>query len=185
MAILFAYVFGDFLIIPVGQVFGSRSAPSFFSLELDIRTNLATTGSLVENYDIHEQASAIHLPPPPDPEDLTPALADSLNPPMSEEEQQNYHNASFVDDNGVCAVRDRIVAALHQSLVAAFILFGWPWQDCRNSCMAADKWETTASFVVLFLGFYINSRTMMLMTTLSTLFLTVNLCIQSQEMHWT
>jgi hypothetical protein len=36
MAILFAYVFGPFLIIPVGQVFGSRSAPSFFSLKSDI-----------------------------------------------------------------------------------------------------------------------------------------------------
>lgn len=37
---------GDFFfIIPVGQVFGARSAPSFFSLESDIRTNFATTGS--------------------------------------------------------------------------------------------------------------------------------------------
>jgi hypothetical protein len=34
----------------VGQVFGSQLAPSFFSLESDIHTNLATTGSLVENY---------------------------------------------------------------------------------------------------------------------------------------
>ena len=32
MAVVFAYIFLDFLIIPVGQVFGSRSAPSYFSL---------------------------------------------------------------------------------------------------------------------------------------------------------
>jgi hypothetical protein len=32
MAVLFAYVFGPFLIIPVGQVFGSRSAPLFLVL---------------------------------------------------------------------------------------------------------------------------------------------------------
>jgi hypothetical protein len=160
MAILFAYVFGEFLIIPVGQVFGSRSAPSFFSLESDIRTTLATTGSLVENYALHPQARDIKIPPAPDPSILTPAIADEMNPPLSEEEQQNYHNASFVDDNGVCAIRDRMVAALQQSLIAAFILFGWPENDRRNSCMAADKWETTASFLVLFLGYYINSRTM-------------------------
>ena len=75
-------------------------------------------------------------------------------------EQQTYHNATFVDDNGVCAFRHKIVSALHQSLVAAFILFGWPWQDRRNSCMAEEKWANTASYLVLFLGFYINSRSM-------------------------
>jgi hypothetical protein len=52
------------------------------------------------------------------------------------------------------------VAALQQSLVATFIVFGWPWQDRQSSCMAGDKWEHAASFVVLFLGFYNNSRTM-------------------------
>jgi hypothetical protein len=160
MAILFAYIFGPYLIIPVGQVFGSRSAPSFFSLTSDIRADLATTGSLVENYDIHHQAKNIEIPPPPNPEDLALAIADDLNLPLDEDEQKNYHNATFVDDNGVCAIRDRIVSALHQSLVAAFILFGWPWQDRRSSCMAEDKWSNVASYLVLFLGFYINSRTM-------------------------
>jgi hypothetical protein len=160
MAILFAYIFGQYLIIPVGQVFGSRSAPSFFSLTSDIRADLATTGSLVENFDLHPQARDIEIPSPPDPTELSPAIADEQNPPLNAEEQQNYHNATFVDDNGVCAVRDRIVSALHQSLVAAFILFGWPWQDRRSSCMAEDKWANTASYVVLFLGFYINSRSM-------------------------
>jgi hypothetical protein len=32
LAIAFAYVFGLFLLIPIGQVFGSRSAPSYFYL---------------------------------------------------------------------------------------------------------------------------------------------------------
>ncbi len=160
MAILFAYIFGPYLIIPVGQVFGSRSAPSFFSLTSDIRADLATTGSLVDNYDLHHQATNIGIPPPPDPRDLTPAIADDLNLPLDAAEQENYHNATFVDDNGVCAVRDKIVPALHQSLVAAFILYGWPWQDRRSSCMAEYKWSNIVSYLVLFLGFYINSRTM-------------------------
>jgi hypothetical protein len=121
---------------------------------------LATTGSLVENFDLHHQAKEIQIPPPPEPADLRPAIADDTNPPLDADEQRNYHNATFVDDNGVCAVRDRIVSALHQSLVAAFILFGWPWQDRHSSCMAEDKWANTASYVVLFLGFYINSRSM-------------------------
>ena len=160
MAILFAYIFGPFLIIPVGQVFGSRSAPSFFSLTSDIWADLATTGSLVENYDLHPQARDIELPLPPNPADLRLAIEDDKNPPLNAEEQKIYHNATFVDDNGVCAVRDRIISALHQSLVAAFILFGWPWQDRRSSCMAEDKWANVTSYVVLFLGFYINSQSM-------------------------
>jgi hypothetical protein len=161
MATLFAYVFGEFLIIPVGQVFGSRSAPSFFSLESDIRADLATTGNLTEAYPIQDMAATIQLPDPPEVTDLSPAIADAKNPPLSEEEQDNYNNASFVDDNGICATRDTIVAALHQSLVSAYLVFGWPGTDRRGSCIAADKWDIAASFIVLFLGYYINSRTMM------------------------
>jgi hypothetical protein len=36
-----------------------------------------------------------------------------------------------------------------------------PSQDLRSICMAADKWETYASHVVLFLGYFINSRTLL------------------------
>ena len=46
MAVVFAYIFLDFLIIPVGQVFGSRSAPSYFSLMSDIRQEVASTVTL-------------------------------------------------------------------------------------------------------------------------------------------
>ena len=160
MAILFAYVFENFLIIPVGQVFGSRSAPSFFSLASDIRADLATTGTLVEYYPLQELASSIEFSPPPALGALAPAIADDIHTTLSQEEKQIYHNATFVDDNGICAIRDRMIAALHQSLVSAYILFGWPNQDRRSSCIAPEKWDNMATFVVLFLGYKINSRTM-------------------------
>ena len=63
----------------------------------------------------------IELPDPPNKEDLTPAVADTINQPFSLTKQQTYHNTTFVDDNGICAIKDKIVAALHQSLVSAFI----------------------------------------------------------------
>jgi hypothetical protein len=97
------------------------------------------------------------------PEELTPAIADTSNPPLSTEEQAQFHNASFDDDNGICATAARMTHALQQSLISAFILFGWPAQDRRNSCKAANKWANTASYIVLFLEYYINSRTMMVM----------------------
>jgi hypothetical protein len=161
MAILFAYVFGDFLIIPVGQVFGSRSAPSFFSLISDIRADLATTGEVHETYPLHPMVADIILPMPPAPGELTPAIADSLNMPLSIEEQANFWNSSFVDDNGVCAYAPDIKPALQQSLVSAFLVFGWPGDDRRNSCMAEEKWAKEATNIMLFLGYYINSRTLM------------------------
>jgi hypothetical protein len=143
-------------------VFGSRSAPSFFSLASDIRANLATTGTLVKNYPLETLAATIELPAPPKQEDLVPAIADRIHQPYTEEEQATYINATFVDDNGICAIRDRIVSALHQSLVSAFILFGWPAQDRRNSCIAPDKWDPMATFIVLFLGYKIDSWNMII-----------------------
>jgi hypothetical protein len=161
LAIVFAYVFGEFLIIPVGQVFGSRSAPSFFSLASDLRADLATTSEVQADFPLHPLAATIQLPTEPDPASLAPAIADAMNPPLSDAEQRHYNNDSFVDDNGISAPRHRIVQALQQSLVAAFILFGWPSEDRRNSCMAADKWDPIVSFRVLFLGYLIDSRAML------------------------
>jgi hypothetical protein len=161
MAILFAYVFGAFLIIPVGQCFGSRSAPSFFSLASDLRADVATTSDLHAEYPTPDLVRDITLPSPPQPYELTPGIADSLNPPLTSDEQANFNNDSFVDDNGICAPSTRIIPALSQSLIAAFLLFGWPNTDRRGSCIAPDKWDPTVSYVVLFLGYQINSRTMM------------------------
>ncbi len=137
-----------------------RSAPSFFSLESDIRADLATTGTLVEHYPLENLATEILLPPPPELSELYPAVADACHGPLTLDEQASFHNASLADDNGIVATRDRIVDALHQSLVAAFILFGWPSEDRRSSCMAADKWEISATHIALFLGYLINSRTL-------------------------
>jgi hypothetical protein len=50
LAIAFAYVFGGYLIIPVEQVFGSRAAPSFFSLLSDLRAALANSHDLLSQY---------------------------------------------------------------------------------------------------------------------------------------
>jgi hypothetical protein len=161
MAVIFAYVFGSFLIIPVGQCFGSRSAPSFFSLTSDLRADIATTGALHEQYPLQDLTKDIQLPVPPMPGELTPAVADTFNLPLSIDEQANYNNDSFVDDNGICAIASRIIQAIQQSLLAAFLLFGWPDSDRRGSCIAPDKWDPIVSFTVLFLGYRINSRTMM------------------------
>ena len=165
MAVVFAYIFLDFLIIPVGQVFGSRSAPSYFSLMSDIRQEVASTVDLlVDGEALEDLAQSALIDPLPDDWDpallLVPACADALHPPLSTSERLCFANATFVDDNGVASYRSQIRTALHQSVRAAYLLFGFPCDDRRQSCLSADKWDPFVSFIMLYLGFLINTRDM-------------------------
>jgi hypothetical protein len=83
MAIVFAYVFGPYVIVPVGMVFGARSAPSFFSMASDICADIATTGDLHMDQPLHSLTQNVMLPEPPISQDLTPAIPDAKNLPLS------------------------------------------------------------------------------------------------------
>jgi hypothetical protein len=52
--VAFAYVFDEFLIVPVGQVFGSRNAPSFYCVLADLREVLAICREDVEVVELHD-----------------------------------------------------------------------------------------------------------------------------------
>jgi hypothetical protein len=112
------------------------------------------------SYPIHSLVQNITLSEPPDSTDLIPAIPDARNLPMSIIEEQTFNNDSFVDNNGVSAYHDKIVPALQQSLLSAFLLFGWPSDDRRGSCIAPDKWDPVVTYIVLFLGYKINSHTL-------------------------
>jgi hypothetical protein len=115
---------------------------------------------LITGRPMHPLAAAACLPPEPRPHELVPALADGINQPMSVLERASHSNSTFVDDNGVLALRSDIRGTLHNSVVAAFLLFGWPHEDRRSSCLAPEKWERDASSAMLYLGFLICSRTL-------------------------
>lgn len=144
LAIAFAYVFGLYLIFPVGQVFGSRSTPSFFSITSDLRAYLASTHPLVPASGklLPLAANAVIKPLPADwlqERDLQQACPDPKYAPLSAEELQNFVNCTFVDDNGIAAYRSKIREALHQSVIAAFELYGFPGIDRRDSCLSDEK----------------------------------------------
>ena len=83
---------------------------------------------------------------------------------MSPDELLCFANATFVDDNGVAACRDQMRTALHQSARTAHLLFGFPHEDRRQSCLSDDKWDPFVCHVMLCLGFLINSRDMTVIT---------------------
>ena len=67
-----------------------------------------------------------------------------------------FTNSSFVDDNGVVDLIRRIASALHQSVVSACILYGFPGTDRRGDCFAKGKFEMFISAVAEYLGFEID-----------------------------
>jgi hypothetical protein len=162
LAPVFAYVFEAYLIIPVGQVFGSRSAPSLFSLLSDLRAAVASSHNLLDAFPRQSLATDAVLPEQPDDlaQQLTPAIADSFNPVLSPAEAANFSNSTFVDDNGVLARHADMRDALQQSLISAFLIFGFPGDNRRGACLQDEKWDHTISHIMVYLGFLINSRAM-------------------------
>jgi hypothetical protein len=162
LAVVFAYIFGCYVIVPVGQVIGSRLAPSFFSLLSDLRAAVASSHDLLCSFVIPALTASAIIPSPPAniSELITPAISDIYNPPLSKEEAANFSNCTFVDDNGILAVHHNMRAALHQSLISAFLLFGFPGDDRCGVCLQAEKWDPEISHIMMYLGFIINSRSM-------------------------
>jgi len=164
MAILFASVFQDYLIIPVGAIFGAVNSPSFFSCMSELRAHLASFGHLLnQGQPLNEYAQKTPLPDPITPADaqaIIPAVADAKHNGVDPSSQRRFFNQTFVDDNGKCALYHEAPELLHNSAVAGFILFGDPSEDRRPSCINADKWDFVINHIMRYLGFDINSRTM-------------------------
>ena len=131
MAVVFAHVFLDYLIIPVSQVFGSRNATFYFSLMSDIRTKAAWTVNLTSNgIPLEEPAPTAILDPflaDWDPQShLTPACPEDLHPSLSPTELLCIANATFVDKDGVAAYCEQMrTALLHQNIPAAYLIFSF------------------------------------------------------------
>jgi hypothetical protein len=153
---------GPFVIIPVGMVFGARNAPSYFSLTSDIRANVATSRDLHSDRPLATLAAAAVVAPLPvnwsPAKALAPAKHDVHHSPLTLLEQSTDGHSTFVDDNGVAAYRSDIWRALHQSIKSAYMLYGYPENDRRNSCITDGKWEVYVSHIMEYLGFIINSR---------------------------
>jgi hypothetical protein len=77
LAIVFAFVFMEFLCIPVGSVFGARNSPSWWCLLAEVRAHLATCGDFANTTPLFADRVRLVLPPTPREEvQLVAAISD-------------------------------------------------------------------------------------------------------------
>jgi hypothetical protein len=161
VAVVFAYVFMELVLVPVGETFGSKSAPSFFMVPAEMRAHLGA----VLDYSQACASIAHQVTLPDEPTEavrglIVPAVRDALNPGISPDLERRRHLSMFVDDNITAAIRSQMREALIAAVESAYQVFGYPGTDRRGSCFAADKFEMVASHRVKFVGYVIDSRLM-------------------------
>lgn len=155
----FAYVFDKFLICPVGQVFGSRSAPSYYCLLADVRQALATMADYGENpeeFDPLVTNCTMQLVDSP----VTEVPYDPHHPTLTEAEVNSPFNAAFVDDTGVVSLLEHINRDINQSVKSAEATFGPFGEDRRGDCLQSEKWSFLVAESFKFLGFIVNTHEM-------------------------
>jgi len=158
VAIAFGYVFGQFLIIPISQVFGSRSSPTHYGLLADVREVLTACrpmeaakdfATLVKSCKVVVDSSTPLVTIPPD----------SHHPPLTEEEALQPFAASYVDDQAKLAFLEYILGVINNSVQSAFEVFGASGLDpCWGDCLQIAKWEDEVSEIFEYLGFLINTH---------------------------
>jgi hypothetical protein len=129
----------------VGQIFGSRSAPSFYCLLTDVPQSLAATlpiatmdylNLLVTQCALHISTTSPSVEVPPD----------SHHPPLTPNELASPHHKSFVDDTGVAAYVENMLQTLNN--IVSFLLSGFLAHKARTvkaiaSRTASGSWPSS------------------------------------------
>jgi hypothetical protein len=165
MMVVFASVFEDFLAVPAGTIFGGASSPSYYMTAGELRAWLSNSLPMVGART--PLTDRLQLPTPPTDHviaripratacELHPGAAALRGPACG-----SLHS-SFVDDTGSADTRARIIESITQSVLSAYIVFGFPaeLQDGRPPCLNEKKWTELISWTLRFLGYDIDTRAM-------------------------
>ena len=152
----------EFLMIPVGHIFSGWSSPSWYMLPRELHAHMASVtdfGSATARL-----ADRVKVPPPLTEKEcsrLAKAQADSIHR-GDHHLQQLFHNSSFIDDNALAGWVDCIHQVLRQSVLSAYVMFGFPDEDQWPPPFNDDKWEDLANFLFKYLGYLIDTRKMIM-----------------------
>ena len=160
VAIAFAYLFEGYLIVPVSQVFGGRSSPPFYGLLADVLEVLAVSRTCEEPKDFHPLVKSCTIQI----DNSTPLVTfpeDSHHPLLTEKEANDPSAATYIDDNPTLSYTPGMLAAVNNSVMSAFEVFGASGSDPRRGdCLQMLKWEREISEIFMYSGFLINTHDM-------------------------
>jgi hypothetical protein len=162
LAIAFAAVFFEFLMIPVGMIFGSRSSPSWWCIPAELRAHRAATKDYSESGPC-PLADNVKLADPPTEAEaaaIVQAIRDAMHDGTPPEFRDRRNHIMFVDDNFNIEIDDDMRAALRGAEKSAYEWWGDPENDRRGSCLQAEKFPDIATFWAIHLGYLFNTRKM-------------------------
>jgi hypothetical protein len=163
LAIVFAYVFMEFLIVPVGMTFDSRSSPSFWQILAKLHSRLADVQNLTAfPTNLAEHITLSLHPTAADIASFAPAVTNACHQGVPFFRALWHHNSMFANDNGVLGIRARILDAICNSVASAFLLFGAPADKQRPGCFALDKWAEEVLNLAHYLGYDVCTRSLTL-----------------------
>jgi hypothetical protein len=160
MAILWATVFQEFLVIPCGMIFGGRNSPSFYMIPGELRAHVASASDFSPITTDLSESIVLATPPSPraalqivraTPDDKNLGAALLLNDPT-----RRYAHSSFVDNTGSAHICSRIVGAITNSILSAYVIFSFPMEDRRAPCLYPFKWTPQVGFTLRFLGYLLD-----------------------------
>ena len=163
IAIAYAYVWGGWLIIPIGIIFGGRNSPGWFCILSELRAFLATHSTAVSDIPLHPLVTRIAIPPRPCAQieaEFAPAQADALNPGTGPAELALTNHSTFVDDNLMAEVHTRITHSIQRSVGACYLLFGHPNPLLRTPSLSEEKFVKAAAWRMEQLGLDVDTRLM-------------------------
>ena len=144
------------------MIFGGRNSPSFYMIPGELRAHVASASDFGPITTDLSESIVLATPPSPraalqlaraTPDDKNPGAALLLNDPT-----RCYAHSSFVDDTGNAHIRSRIVGAITNSILSAYVVFGFPSEDRRAPCLNQFKWTLQVGFTLRFLGYLLTPK---------------------------
>ena len=146
VAAAFAYVWGEWLIISVGIIFGARNSPGWFCAISELRARLAAVSPSLPESPLLPLVRRIAIPGSPPPSvtsTFSLAQSDDLNPGTFSHPGVPTHHSIFVDDNLMAEVHGRTQLSIQRSSASCYLLFGYPRSDLIPS-LSEDKFVQAA-----------------------------------------
>ena len=144
----YAYVYGNWLVIPVGLIFGGRNSPGWFCILSELRAYLAANLSNLSDLPISPLVAKIVIPDPPSPEvtaTFATASADSMHHGAASDGKDPTSHSTFVDDNLMAKIQGRIIDSIHRSTGSCYMVFGQPCPNVRIPSLSEDKYVAAES----------------------------------------